>query len=449
MNSTVNNTKHQICQKFKFGGCLIAAALPLLLATSATAQSKITFDDILSDPNNTELNLAYAKQEADVGNLLKAIAALERLLIDEPNADDVRLYYVTLLNQIGDFTAAQNEINDLKQRPLSPEIRQQVSRYDRSGVRTKKASRLYASLGLGFTYDDNVSGLTDEASVLADKEGDYGITGRAQAKYVRDLPGDTNTRFVATGRFFAKGYQDFDIVSFTFATLSAGFEGEDGPYKWKATARGRNLNIGGDNYVTEIGPYFQIGRKSGEKTTLEFTGYYYNQEYENITIGVRPTLFEDQRSGYRFESTLRLKHKFTPNLRGTIGLGYQNKNAEYEPYDYDGLVAYIAGRKYFANGAYINFDHTYRDIEYAALDGRVVSTILNTGTREDERYYTRIATGIPLTSLLSGINLANVPVLNETQIEFAVFNDNRKSNFSIYEFENTGIELQFAWRFSR
>ena len=433
------------------GVCAAAVVMPFVFGTPALAQDPITFDQILADPGNTELNIAYARQEAEAGNLLKALAALERVLIAEPNADDARFYYATLLDQIGDDVAAQNELNELESRPISSELREQIQRYREGNTRRGgRGTRIFGSLGLGFSYDDNVSGLTDEASDAALKEDDYGITGRAQLKLVRDINGNPDRRFVAQARVLAKAYEDFDVVNFTFATVSAGFEGDDGDYSWQALIRARNLTIGGDNYLTEVGPYLRLGKTLTQDTSLQFTGYYNNQEYENISIGERPTIFEDQRSGSRSEATLRLRHNFTQNLRGSIGAGYQNKTAEYEPYEYDGAVVYATLDKFFRNGAYFDFDFIYRDLQYAELDGRVLFVPQFPGqTREDDRYYTRAAIGMPMDRLLSASSISEAEFIKALRVEFSVFNDNRESNFAVYEYENTGAELNFTYRFNK
>src|SRR3546814_4197268 len=59
-----------------------------------------------------------ATQEAE-GDLLGAASTLERALLDNPQADDVRLAYATLLCQLDDRESARVEIAALRSRPVS------------------------------------------------------------------------------------------------------------------------------------------------------------------------------------------------------------------------------------------------------------------------------------------------------------------------------------------
>ena len=68
-----------------------------------TAQAEITYEQILAAPDDSKLNLAYARQAA----------ALERLLLARPNWDSVRLFYGFVLYRLDDMTGAKRELRAL------------------------------------------------------------------------------------------------------------------------------------------------------------------------------------------------------------------------------------------------------------------------------------------------------------------------------------------------
>ena len=109
-----------------------ASALP---AKKDTGSKAVTFEQVLANPDNPKLNLKYAKQQARKGNLERAISTMERLLIAEPAWDEARFYYMTLLDKVGDETAAMQQLAILEKRPLSAGLRGKVS-----GYRSKKVS---------------------------------------------------------------------------------------------------------------------------------------------------------------------------------------------------------------------------------------------------------------------------------------------------------------------
>ena len=53
----------------------------------------ITFEEILEQPDNLQLNLLYAKQQEKIEKFKNVIATLERLHLLYPSNYDIKLYY--------------------------------------------------------------------------------------------------------------------------------------------------------------------------------------------------------------------------------------------------------------------------------------------------------------------------------------------------------------------
>src|SRR5262245_17466219 len=81
-----------------FAGLFLASGNTLARADQATS-----FDQVLTAPDDPQINLSFATQEADDGHLLNAAAALERLLLAHPNAHSVRLFYAVVLYRLNDL----------------------------------------------------------------------------------------------------------------------------------------------------------------------------------------------------------------------------------------------------------------------------------------------------------------------------------------------------------
>jgi len=80
---------------YRFRPGLLLVALVLISGTAGirTASAEISYQQILDAPDDLRLNLQYARQEVKSGRLQQAAAALERLLLQRPNWDSLRLFY--------------------------------------------------------------------------------------------------------------------------------------------------------------------------------------------------------------------------------------------------------------------------------------------------------------------------------------------------------------------
>src|SRR5579864_589440 len=101
-------------------------------STPALADSPPTsFDQVLAAPDDPEINLSFARQEADDGHLLNAAAALERILLAHPNAHGVRLFYAVVLYRLNDLQGAKRQLKLLDDVRLTPLQTAERNKYER------------------------------------------------------------------------------------------------------------------------------------------------------------------------------------------------------------------------------------------------------------------------------------------------------------------------------
>ncbi|HEX6375467.1 MAG TPA: hypothetical protein VFZ91_07075 [Allosphingosinicella sp.] len=106
------------CRKRYLWTILIASCLG---SAPARAQQDETgeLERLVSASAELEPGLAFARNQAASGDLLGALATLERVLIAYPNADDARLYHAALLCRLDDRGGARAELVELAGRPIS------------------------------------------------------------------------------------------------------------------------------------------------------------------------------------------------------------------------------------------------------------------------------------------------------------------------------------------
>ena len=167
-----------------------AVAFPAFAADGGYDGPTITFNQIFANPDDSQLNLNYARQQAKAGDLLSAASALERLLYTQPNWDSARLYYALVLYRLDDTQAAMRELDNLDNRPLTPEQRAQVTAYRedfRNPVLSGKVDTFAGRVSLGVRYDDNAGNALADSLIINTNQGDESFVGYGILKFTTPL----------------------------------------------------------------------------------------------------------------------------------------------------------------------------------------------------------------------------------------------------------------------
>ena len=105
--------------RWRRSGLLLSVAL-VFGAVAAGPVMAQDFEAVLATPDDPDLNLAYARAAADIGDLNGAAAALERVLIADPNRHGARLFYAVLLFRLDDLQGAREQLDLLDPVTLTP-----------------------------------------------------------------------------------------------------------------------------------------------------------------------------------------------------------------------------------------------------------------------------------------------------------------------------------------
>ncbi len=419
---------------------------PAQAQQSQGQQNEIGFAEIMAAPNDLELNLAYAIQQARKGRLLSAAATLERLLVKEPGWDDARLLYAAVLYRMGDFQASRRELNLLRNRDLSLDATKELQRYDDKVNDALQINYFSGQLAIGYVYDDNVIGFVDEGVLGAGlTQGDEGISYGARLMWRHRISLLNDAEAFFTGSYDSKQYNDLTDYSQSAITLQAGVEGSAGRYDLLGALIGRSVAFDGNRYLNEYGIRGDAFRKVNHKTGYGLKGRIVTQDFAEISFGTTTTFYERFRNGYRALLSGYVSHQFTTNTRGSLALGFINKTAKYRPFEYDGLNVGATYDHSWQNGSYVDFDLSYQDLKYDRVDPIIITT--GTATREDDRYYARAALGVPLRAIFGADQAYDNE--NKWKIEAAIYHDQRNSNYGVYDYENTGGEVKLVWRFDK
>ena len=119
------------------------------------AGGKITYAQILADPDNIDLNFQYARNQAAEGDLRGAAGTLERILLINPKLPQVRLIYAIVLFRLDNIDEAEREFRAVSGLDLSPSLRAEIASYLKRIEQRRKRTRYSAQVTFGPHYDSN------------------------------------------------------------------------------------------------------------------------------------------------------------------------------------------------------------------------------------------------------------------------------------------------------
>jgi hypothetical protein len=153
----------------------LAAIFLILCPSAAVAQADLSalYKQILQNPQDTELNLRYAKAAEEQGNPQRALAALERVVVNDP-----------------DNETAKSELARLRTLVAQPETRYLVS--------------------VGALYETNMPRHADFTTTDID---DFGLYLKGGVSHQRTIGG---RRYIFDGQIYTRWNDDFDAGQLDF-----------------------------------------------------------------------------------------------------------------------------------------------------------------------------------------------------------------------------------------
>ena len=123
--------------------------LILFIQTSLIAE-EITYKEILENPTDLELNLNYAKQQENTGNLKLVISTLERLNMLYPENLDIKLYLLSILIEMDSKVKVDLMVRTMMNDPNTPvETKKTIAKLLTSPSKEKE-SKWFAYLDLKY-----------------------------------------------------------------------------------------------------------------------------------------------------------------------------------------------------------------------------------------------------------------------------------------------------------
>ena len=95
----------------------IVFLLSLFIFFTKSSLAEVTFQEILENPSDIEINLKYAKEQEALGRYKATITTLERLNMLYPVNTDLKLYLISILLKLDSESKLQLMIETMLQDP--------------------------------------------------------------------------------------------------------------------------------------------------------------------------------------------------------------------------------------------------------------------------------------------------------------------------------------------
>lgn len=430
----------------------VAAQEPASETDANSGDEPVTYADVLANPDDVDINYRYARRLIEAGNLNRAGAALERILITNPEADRIRLLYGVVLYRLGNDGEALRELNAVDRDDLDPEDQRTLDE-TRSRIRRLR-QRFQGSVGLsaGLHLDTNLNafpeggqfqiGGTNTLALPGSENTDVGefvlLDGRARIR--------TPWQRVPSVTVEAAGLRDNQVQEDSLDTwsglfgVSTTYRGDT--YNVSPSLTYRHTLLAGERYLSDATARLRVSRQFGYDVGL--TGFVEGglgyEDYGNVD---RSPL-ADERDGPVYSAVIGTRA--TPTDRLDLGLRYrfQRKGADqdFERFTEHRITAdaiYV-----LTNGVSLSGTVFYARRTFDAVD----TFVARNDVERDDEYFGRLRIGAGIDALLEMAGLAGGgSVTDNLQISLAGQYRSVESNIPNFTYDNIRVETAISKRF--
>lgn len=412
---------------------------------------KITFEQILSRPDDIGLNFRYAQQQAQSDDLLGAAGTLERILITNPALHEVRLFYAVVLFRLDNSIDAENELARLEKAPLSAQLKEQVKLYRSEIKKRKRRTQLSLTQSNGFEFDSNRNASPSDKRVLfantpintseqTRRRKDTSFLNITTIDVAQDLGTQAGHQAIGSFTYFQQEQtqvDNLDLGSFQY-DVGALFK-----TRWaeiSPTFNASHVFLSRENYLRTRGGNIELNRALTPKWNLNGGYRFEHQDYLPITENQAAR----DRTGWENSVAGGTSYALPLNMRLGFNMIYSNKNArrKYETYNrwmFRPYHSWLLGRGQFViNSLDFNFDR------YKGVDPAIASL-----HRHDSAMRYRVTYGVPLSTLFlgAGKHLPNFVKDVTATVTYEYYRS--LSNISNYTYTNHKVQgmLTKKWEF--
>lgn len=358
----------------------------------------ISYEDVMKDPDNVELNYAYARGQVARGDLLKAAATLERVLMVNPELPRVRLFYASVLFRLDNLDDAERELKTLAKQKLTESMRAELDGYVTQIKQRRRKTTFVLTLVSGFDFDENRNSAPSKGTRLAadiptildtnsTRKNDTAETMNASINLNHDLGYQAGHSLFASLSYYRAEQNTQRNLNLQSYNWSAGGTFKSPLVDVTATMAFGHLILAESTYQRTHGPTLRLDRKVSDRLRVNGTAGHQRADYartEAVTTAHQRT--GDQHFGgfglnYALSQGLSLAGSFTYTYQGAL-----------EPFNtYQRKAWNLSLTKVLKQGRFTVLSVTPQLDTYDGPDGAI-----SRKTRKDFTYRASLVYGTPL-----------------------------------------------------
>lgn len=412
----------------------------------------VGYNEVLASPDDPTLNLRYVKDLIAKGNIQLAAATTERILLQYPEADDVRLLYAILLYRMDVLDEASVQLDILEMHKPTGAIQAEVARYrDLIKQRLNPLKRSVA-ISLGMHYDNNRSTFPDEGTFLirdfpftipGGETDDWGRIAIGSAQISKDTGKQNLQQVFGDVAMLIDDQVEVDALDVNALLLNTGFLYKTIYGDLLPRVHASWIELDSKKYSRDYGislrgqrPVFQSKIKAFAQIT---TGW---RKYNNSTN--TPFASEQDGNYQRVEVGGDRQIDATTGLRLAVAYNNVDADEDYEGYDSYEVSANLT--KVMPRGTFILASIS---LDKKFYDGN--DPFVSVNTRKDLDLSVDLTYGVPVGTIigLASENQAGPEALRQIILNLTAGYEDSNSNLPNYQYDNYRGQFMFnrSWDF--
>jgi tetratricopeptide (TPR) repeat protein len=404
----------------------------------------ITFEEVLRDPDNVELNYAYALTLIRQGDLLGALSTLERILLKNPNLPRVRLIYAIVLYRLNALAEAERELDTVLKLDMDVGLRRELEYYRAEVARQKKQTKFTAIVRFGWHYDSNRNAapitrglISSGAGVTRPEEADaHALESLARLEVEHDLGFQRRHRLVGS----VTALHDLSLRSNAFTLTAVDVRGgvalDLAPQELRVQPHFRYARLDSDTVLQAHGGSIRFDWPT-RRNLLFYVVAAGEYQVFNATADSSSSRL---RTGPEWRGGVGVRYVATPEHRVTFTAAGIRKEARENFYDYSGAEVGLEHGWLLGRGMFLLSNASWEGDWYDAADPNINGT-----KREDNILRVRTIFGVPFATL-TGWNTAP-RLLRDIGISIGFEYTRAFSNIDNYRYHNYRVMGALTKRF--
>jgi hypothetical protein len=404
----------------------------------------VTFEEVLRDPDNLDLNYAFALTQIRQGDLLGALSTLERILLKNPNIPRVRLLYAIVLYRLNAVAEAEREIDNVLKLQMDDGLRRELEYYRGQISREKQRTKFTAIVRFGWNYDSNrnaapiTRGIVSSGAFvpLPGEVATHSLESLARLEVEHDLGFQRRHRLVGS----VTGLYDLSLKSDQFTLGAVDVRGgvalDLAPQELIIQPHFRWAHLEDDTVLQAHGGSIRFNWPT--RRNLHFF-VYGSGEYQ-VFNGTDRAPSSRFRTGPEYRGGAGVRWTVVPEHRLTLTATGIRKEAREDFFDYTGALVALEHGWLLGRGMFLLSNVSWEGDWYDGADPNINST-----KREDNILRVRTIFGIPFATL-TGWDTAPRP-LRDVGISVGFEYTRAFSNIDNYRYQNYRVMGALTKRF--